>query len=115
MASIMASASGGGGALRSQIWPGDGTSWPADLEASRAWMPLTLKPGETPVKALALAFARSWLEDPADREAQALKWAENFRNGSRLADLAAAAREAIAGAAQSAPPERFLLNIDHRC
>ncbi|WP_236638053.1 hypothetical protein [Mangrovicoccus ximenensis] len=78
-------------------------------------MPLTLKPGETPVKALALAFARSWLEDPADREAQALKWAENFRNGSRLADLAAAAREAIAGAAQSAPPERFLLNIDHRC
>ncbi|MEE8271392.1 MAG: TIR domain-containing protein, partial [Alphaproteobacteria bacterium] len=62
-------------ALRSRLWPGDiDRTWPASLETSPAWLPITITPGERPLKALAQGFARTWLDDPAEIEDQALKW-----------------------------------------
>lgn len=71
-------------ALRSRVWPLDGGEWPAELADSRAWLQLSMKPRDAPLKSLALAYARAWLDDPAEREDQALKWVRNFRAGSRL-------------------------------
>ena len=99
-------------ALRSQVWPLDGVEWPAELAGSRAWLQLSMKPGEAPLKSLALAFARAWLDDPADRERQALKWVENFKAGSRLPDLVAATCEAVAASTDAPAPDRLMLNID---
>ena len=100
------------GALRSQRWPEQGQEWPEDLADSRTWLPITLKPGETPAKELASAFAATWIEDPADREAQALKWLENFRNGSTLSDLVRAACREIALRSGDSAPGCIVLNVD---
>ena len=100
-------------ALRSQVWPGDpDREWPEDLADSRSWLPVSVTPGERPLKSLALAFARTWIEDPADREAQALKWVRNFEDGSGLDALARAAAEQLAERTDSDAPARILLNID---
>ena len=100
-------------ALRSQVWPDDpDRQWPEDLADSRSWLLVNVTPGERPLKSLALAFARTWIDDPADREAQALKWARNFEDGSGLDALAKAASEQLAERTDSDAPARILLNID---
>ena len=100
-------------ALRSRIWPGDmDRPWPADLDDSRSWLSLTIRPGEHPLRALALGFARTWIDDPADAEAQAMKWVTNFQNGSHLSALAEAARDRIADRTEAGPPSQILLYVD---
>ena len=100
-------------ALRSQVWPGDpDRPWPEDMADSRSWQPVRMTPGREPLKALASAFIRIWTDDSADREALALKWAENFRNGSGLDALIAAAAEELGKRPDAGVPARLLLNID---
>jgi WD40 repeat protein len=100
-------------ALRSRIWPGDlDRAWPAELQDSPSWLPVTVVPGDRPLRALGLAFAGTWLRDPGDAEAQALKWEANLGNGSPLIALAEVARRELAERTQSAPPARVLLYID---
>ena len=100
-------------ALRSQVWPGDlDRPWPDDMADSRSWQPVRMTPGREPLKALASAFIRIWTDDSADREALALKWAENFRNGSGLDALIAAATEELGKRPDAGVPARLLLNID---
>jgi WD40 repeat protein len=100
-------------ALRSRLWPGEpARGWPRDLDDSHRWLMLSLKPGERPLKALARAFTQSWLDDPADADAQANKWAENFHNGTTLDELAQVALDKLAERAGEAVPARLLLYID---
>lgn len=100
-------------ALRSRLWPGDpDRAWPAALADSPAWLPVTIIPGERPLKALALGFARTWLDDPADAEAQAIKWVDLLAAASDLAALADAARSQVAERTAADPPPRVLLYVD---
>ena len=100
-------------ALRSRLWPGHlDRAWPSDLRESPSWLALTIRPGERPLKALALAFVRTWLDDPADAEAQAVKWVANFQAGSGLGALVDASRIAIADRTADEPPVRILLYVD---
>jgi WD40 repeat protein len=74
-------------ALRSRLWPGaPGQDWPTDLNDSHTWLMVSLKPGQQPLKELALAFTRTWLTG-ADSHAEATKWLANFKAGCDLADL----------------------------
>lgn len=100
-------------ALRSRLWPGDpGRPWPAGLEGSPSWLHVTIRPGEQPLRALARGFARTWLDDPAAIEDQALKWMDLLGRGSDLPAIADAARGQIAAHAAAQPPARTLLYID---
>lgn len=49
--------------LKSQLWPLAAGAWPAGLRESRAFLPLVVRPGEQPLKELALAFAHSTAPD----------------------------------------------------
>jgi hypothetical protein len=56
-------------ALKSMRWPGtDGSaaSWPKELQNSRSWVSLTMRPGEAPLEALAAAITRLWQLDARD-------------------------------------------------
>src|SRR5262249_14934808 len=52
-------------ALRAMRWPDNCQVWPDALAHSRTWVWLTMRPGETPLEALAAAFTRYW---PLDRK-----------------------------------------------
>ncbi|WP_170064046.1 nSTAND1 domain-containing NTPase [Halomonas heilongjiangensis] len=100
-------------ALRSRHWPGDlDRPWPRPLTDSHRWQSVVIRPGERPLKSLALGFVRLWLDDPAEIDAQANAWARNFREGSELVDLTAAARERQAVLTGDAAPSRLLLYVD---
>ncbi len=99
--------------LRSRLWPGDlDREWPSDLETSPAWLHISVTPGELPLKALAQAFARIWLDDPADVEEQALRWVKLFREGDDLSALTEAARNQVARQSNAEPPPRTLIYVD---
>lgn len=100
-------------ALRSRIRPGGiQGDWPARLADSHRWLTVVIRPGERPLKALALGFVRLWLDDPAEADGQANAWARNFENGSELEDLAASARDRLAAPVHAAAPARSLLYVD---
>jgi hypothetical protein len=104
-------------ALKSMRWPGtDGSSasWPKELQNSRNWVSLTMRPGEAPLEALAAAITRLWQLDAKNPEQAALprKWAKGLSAGdNKLADLVSATQEELKKR-QGAAPERILLYVD---
>src|SRR5262245_23243148 len=104
-------------ALKSMRWPGtDGSaaSWPKELQNSRNWVSLTMRPGEAPLEALAATITRLWQLDARDPRQAALprKWAKGLAAGENtLADLISATQEELKKREGEAP-ERILLYID---
>jgi DNA-binding beta-propeller fold protein YncE len=104
-------------ALKSMRWPGtDGfaASWPKELQNSRGWVSLTVRPGEAPFEALAAAITRLWQLDAKDPDQAALprKWAKGLSAGdNNLADLVDATQEELKKREGEAP-ERILLYLD---
>ena len=105
-------------ALKSMRWPGTDYSaampWPKGLQNSRSWVWLTMRPGETPLEALAAAITRPWQLDAKDPNQAALprKWAKALSAGdNNLADLMNATQEALKKREGEAP-EHVLLYLD---
>jgi TPR repeat protein len=105
-------------ALKSMRWPRtDSTtanSWPQGLQNSRAWVRLTMRPGEAPLEGLAEAVTRLWQLDAKDPEQAALprKWARALSAGDNtLAELINATQDELKKREGEAP-ERILLYID---
>jgi WD40 repeat protein len=104
-------------ALKSMRWPGtDGApgSWPKELQNSRGWVSLTMRPGEAPLESLAATMTRLWRLDAKDPDQAALprKWAKGLSAGDNtLADLVDATQEELKKREGEAP-ERILLYID---
>jgi hypothetical protein len=98
-------------ALRSQRWPGGG-NWPESLADSRSWLSLTIRPEDRPLHNLALAFARLFSDERFQQDREAKGWEENFRWGSTLADLMAAAKRALAERLGSDAPSLFVIYVD---
>jgi TPR repeat protein len=104
--------------LKSMRWPGTdpsvANSWPQRLQNSRAWVRLTMRPGEAPLQALAETFTRLWRLDAKDPEQAALprKWAKALSAGdNKLADLIDATLEELRKREGEAP-EHILLYLD---
>jgi WD40 repeat protein len=104
-------------ALKSMRWPGtDGSaaSWPKELQNSRSWVSLTMRPGEAPLEALAAAITRLWqldAKDP-DQAARPRQWAKGLSAGNNnLADLLNVTQEELKKREGEAP-ERILLYVD---
>jgi hypothetical protein len=74
-------------AIKSMRWPGeqDNAAWPAGHASSRAWVQITMRPGDAPVAALTAAIIRLWSLDIRDPDQAALprKWAEHLRSGGK--------------------------------
>src|SRR5262249_27180533 len=74
-------------ALKSMRWPGAdhrmATSWPKELQNSRAWVWLTMRPGEAPLEALSATITRPWQLDAKDPDQAALprRWAKGLAAG----------------------------------
>jgi TPR repeat protein len=105
-------------ALKSMRWPGTdptvASRWPQRLQNSRAWVRLTMRPGEAPLQALAETFIRLWRLDAKDPEQAALprKWANALSDGdNKLADLIDATLEELRKREGEAP-EHILLYLD---
>jgi TPR repeat protein len=105
-------------ALKSMRWPGTdptaASSWPQGLQNSRAWVRLTMRPGEAPLEALAEAMTRLWQLDVKDPKQAALprEWAKCLSAGDNtLADLIGATQEELKKREGEAP-ERILLYVD---
>jgi hypothetical protein len=104
-------------ALKSMRWPGtDGSaaSWPKELQNSRTWVSLTIRPGDAPLEALAAAITRLWQLDAKDPDQAALprKWAKGLSGGDNtLADLISITQEELRKREGEAP-ERILLYVD---
>jgi hypothetical protein len=105
-------------ALKSMRWPGTdptvASRWPQRLQNSRAWVRLTMRPGEAPLQALAETFTRLWRLAAKDPEQAALprKWAKALSAGdNKLADLIDATLEELRKREGEAP-EHILLYLD---
>jgi hypothetical protein len=104
-------------ALKSMRWPGTDAStasWPKELQNSRSWVSLTMRPGEAPLEALAAAITRLWQLDAKDPDQAALprKWAKGLAAGdNNLADLISATQEELKKR-KGAAPQRILLYVD---
>jgi hypothetical protein len=70
--------------LKSQLWPPPEGEWPAGLRDSRAFLPLVVRPGEQPLKELALAFAQLYCTKSFELDEEAAGWARRFANGAGL-------------------------------
>ena len=74
-------------ALKAMRWPsndGAGSApWPTGLQNSRSWLSLTMRPGNTPLEALAAIFIGLWGLDAKDPDNAALprKWAKGLFTG----------------------------------
>ncbi len=100
-------------ALRSQLWPGDpGRAWPAELAESRTWLQLTVRPGEAPLKELALAFVRLVVDKGYDQDRDADGWVQRFKEGARLADLLRFVRDELNARTGSDTLRHFVLYVD---
>jgi len=98
--------------LRSQVWAGDPDRvWPAELEASRSWLPITITPGEAPLKELAYGFVRTWARG-GEAEREARTWADLLTTGSGIADLIRSTADEIQCRTNDPPPRRYLLYVD---
>jgi hypothetical protein len=104
-------------ALKSMRGPGtDGlaNAWPRELQNSRSWLWLVMRPADAPLEALAAAVTRLWQLDLKDPEHAALprKWAKGLSTGDNsLADLIDATQEELRRQ-QGEAPERMLLYVD---
>jgi len=98
--------------LKSQAWPLAAGAWPTALADSRAYLPLVVRPGDQPLKELALAFAQLYETSPAAINSEADNWARQLADGTRLRDVLHAARDRLAQALGAEPPRRFVLYID---
>jgi hypothetical protein len=103
-------------AVKSMRWPGerDGVAWPAGLANSRAWVQITMRPGDAPIAALSTAITRLWSLDIRDPDQAALprKWAERLGSGANsLAEMIDATQEEI-HKREGAAPSRILLYVD---
>jgi hypothetical protein len=98
--------------LKSQILPQPIGTWPQSLRDSRAFMPLIVRPGEQPLKELALSFTQLYCARSFELDEEAAGWAQRFARSSGLKDMLRATREKLAGALNADPPKRFVLYID---
>jgi tetratricopeptide (TPR) repeat protein len=98
--------------LKSQIWPHGAGIWPASLRDSRAFLALVVRPGEQPLKELALAFAQLYSSKSFELDEEAEGWARRFRAGTRLSDMLRLTRDRVAEALDAEPPKRFVLYLD---
>jgi tetratricopeptide (TPR) repeat protein len=98
--------------LKSQTWPLAGEAWPLTLSDSRAFLPLVVRPGDNPLKELALAFAQLYRERSFEIDEEGEGWARRFAEGARLRDMLRVTRDSIAAALGAEPPKRFVLYID---
>jgi TPR repeat protein len=98
-------------ALKRQSLRG-GTPWPAQLSQSRTWPRLTLTPGPEPLRSLAGAFLRKWL-DPlkAEFREEANRWRKLLFEGDSLDGLIEAL-DASRLKEKGDKPSRYLLYID---
>jgi WD40 repeat protein len=102
-------------ALKSMRLPGaTSPGWPAKLANSRNWLQLTMRPGEAPLAALAVAVTRAWRLDSRDPDQAALprKWAKSLMSGGNtLGDLISATQEELKKQ-QGEAPAHILLYVD---
>ena len=98
-------------ALKRQEWPAGG-AWPAALAESRSWLPLTIRPEDKPLKALALTFTRLLHERSSDQDEDAEGWVRRFRDGAGFADLIRAVKDYLGQKLAGDTPRAFLLYID---
>ena len=105
-------------ALKAMRWPsndGAGSApWPTGLQNSRSWLSLTMRPGNTPLEALAAMFIGLWGLDAKDPDNAALprKWAKGlFTGDNKLADLIGTTQDELKKR-ESAAPEHVLLYLD---
>jgi hypothetical protein len=85
-----------------------------ELQNSRNWVSLTMRPGEAPLEALAAAITRLWQLDAKDPDQAALprKWGKGLCAGdNKLADLITATQEELKKR-EGAAPDRILLYVD---
>jgi subtilisin family serine protease len=99
-------------ALRSQLWPGGQRAWPAELADSRAWLTVTVRPGDAPLKELALSFVRLIVDKSYEQDGDAEGWVARFRAGARLADLLRIVRDELDQRAGTDALRRFVLYVD---
>jgi tetratricopeptide (TPR) repeat protein len=98
--------------LKSQLWPLQTGQWPAGLRDSRAFLPLVIRPGEKPLKELALAFAQLYTKKSFELDEEAAGWARRFVKGSGLHDMLRATHDQLAEALIAVPPKRFVIYLD---
>jgi hypothetical protein len=105
-------------ALKAMRWPGadrtQSNKWPTELQNSRGWVLLTMRPGNAPLEALAGVFIGMWGLDSRDPDHAALprKWAKGLLGGeNRLADLISTTQDELKRR-QGEAPERGLLYLD---
>ena len=98
--------------LKSQLWPSLAGEWPVGLRDSRTFLPLVVRPGEQPLKELALAFAQLYCTKPFELEEEATGWARHFAHGSALGDMLRATRRKLSEALDAEPPKRFIVYLD---
>lgn len=96
-----------------------GTSWPERLSQSRTWPRLRLTPGSEPLRSLAGAFVREWLEPTeAKFRDETNSWRELLLKGDSLDGLIEALDVSLLKKDASLPkkkgdkPSRYLLYID---
>jgi len=100
-------------ALKSQLWPGQTEGgWPDDLAASRTWLSFGFRPGEAPLKELALGFVRLFRDKTFEQDEETEGWARRWRAGATLAGLIHAAKREIASRTGDSPPARFIIYLD---
>ena len=89
-----------------------GKPWPARLSESRSWPRLTLTPGPEPLRSLASAFLRQWL-DPKEAKfrEETISWRELLLKGDSLDGLIEAL-DAFLLKEKGDKPSRYLLYID---
>jgi hypothetical protein len=98
--------------LKSQLWPLETGEWPGGLRDSRTLLPLVIRPGEQPLKELALAFAQLYCTHSFELDEEAEGWARRFADGAQLRDMLRATRDKLAEALGTQPPKRFIVYLD---
>jgi hypothetical protein len=73
---------------------------------------VTIRPGEAPLKELALGFVRLIVDRSFEQDRDAEGWVERFRRGAKLADLLRAVREDLDARTGSNALRRFVLYVD---
>src|SRR5262249_52885387 len=97
---------------KSQLWPLPESAWPVSLRDSRAFLPLVVRPGEQPLKELALAFAQLYSARSFELDEEATGWAGRFAAGSGLRDMLRTTRDRLAEALGAEPPKRLVVYLD---
>ena len=105
-------------ALMREDWPQGSTSvgpWPVTLKSSRNWCFLRLRPGTSPIRALAEQFVSMWQFNATDpvRAETLFDWTEKLiEGGVTLRDLMDATQARYRDELHMPEPPAFLLYID---